>query len=43
MPKRGEAVVIDGLAFQVIRSDSRKIHSLLVERRSAPGTGEESA
>lgn len=34
MPRRGESVLIDGLALQVIRADSRKIHSLLVERRS---------
>ena len=36
LPKRGESVVIDGLAFQVLRSDSRMLHSLLVERRPAP-------
>jgi magnesium and cobalt transporter len=35
LPKRGETVVVDGIAFQVIRADSRKIHSLLVERRPA--------
>jgi magnesium and cobalt transporter len=35
LPKRGETVVIDGIAFQVLRSDSRKLHSLLVERRPA--------
>ena len=35
LPKRGETVVIDGITFHVIRSDSRKLHSLLVERRSA--------
>jgi magnesium and cobalt transporter len=35
LPKRGESVVIDGIAFQVIRADSRKLHSLLVERRAA--------
>jgi magnesium and cobalt transporter len=43
MPKRGETVTIDGIAFQVIRADSRKIHSLLVERRPAAGTGGEGA
>lgn len=37
LPKRGETVVIDGIAFQVLRSDSRKLHSLLVERRPAAG------
>ena len=41
LPKRGETVLIDGITFQVLRSDSRKLHSLLVERRPAPGsTGE---
>ena len=39
LPKRGETVVVEGIAFQVIRADSRKIHSLLVERRPAPATG----
>jgi magnesium and cobalt transporter len=43
LPKRGESVVIDGISFQVIRADSRKIHSLLVERRPAAGAGGESA
>jgi len=43
LPKRGETVVIDGISFQVIRADSRKIHSLLVERRPVPGAGGESA
>jgi len=38
LPKRGETVVIDGIAFQVLRSDSRQLHSLLVERRPAPAT-----
>ena len=33
LPKRGETAVAGGLAFQVIRADSRKIHTLLVERR----------
>jgi magnesium and cobalt transporter len=36
LPKRGETVVIDGLAFQVLRADSRKLLSLLVERRPSP-------
>ena len=43
LPKRGESVVIDGISFQVIRADSRKIHSLLVERRPASGAGGEGA
>ncbi len=35
LPKRGESVAVDGISFQVLRADSRKIHSLLVERRAA--------
>jgi magnesium and cobalt transporter len=35
LPKRGETIVIDGYTFQVLRSDSRKIHSLLVEKPKA--------
>ncbi|HZZ94006.1 MAG TPA: transporter associated domain-containing protein [Usitatibacter sp.] len=32
VPKRGETIVIDGYTFTVIRADSRKVHSLLVEK-----------
>ena len=32
LPKRGETMVVDGFAFQVLRADSRKVHSLLVDR-----------
>ncbi len=32
VPKRGEAVEIDELRFQVLRADSRRIYSLRVER-----------
>ena len=32
LPKRGESIVIDGFTFQVLRSDSRKVHSLLVDK-----------
>jgi len=35
LPKRGETIVVDGYTFQVLRADSRKIHSLLVERPKA--------
>jgi len=35
LPKRGESIVIDGYTFQVLRADSRKIHSLLVEKPAA--------
>ncbi len=40
LPKRGETVVIDGFSFLVLRADSRKVHSLLVERRAPAGSGE---
>jgi magnesium and cobalt transporter len=36
LPKRGETIVIDGFTFQVLRADSRKVHSLLVEKPKAP-------
>src|ERR1700716_3366547 len=32
LPKRGESIAIDGFNFQVLRADSRKIHSLLVDK-----------
>jgi magnesium and cobalt transporter len=32
VPKRGEVVEIGGLRFQVLRADSRRVHSLRVER-----------
>ena len=32
LPKRGESVVLEGLRFQVLHADSRRLHSLLVER-----------
>lgn len=32
LPKRGETTDIEGFKFQVLRADSRKIHSLLVEK-----------
>jgi magnesium and cobalt transporter len=32
VPKRGEIVDIGGLRFQVLRADSRRVHSLRVER-----------
>jgi len=36
LPKRGESIVIDGFTFQVLRADSRKVHSLLVEKPKEP-------
>ncbi len=32
VPKRGETVDIDGLRFSVLRADSRRVHTLQVER-----------
>src|SRR3972149_6068685 len=36
LPKRGESVTIDGLRFHVLRADSRRLHTLLVERLKEP-------
>ena len=36
LPKRGESIVIDGFTFQVLRADSRKVHSLLVDKPKEP-------
>jgi magnesium and cobalt transporter len=38
LPKRGESIAIDGYTFQVLRADSRKIHSLLVEKPAGKAT-----
>jgi magnesium and cobalt transporter len=43
LPKRGETVSIDGLAFQILRADSRKVHSVLVEQRVVAGSAGEKA
>jgi magnesium and cobalt transporter len=40
LPKRGETIVVDGFTFQVLRADSRKVHSLLIEKPgSVPAQG----
>ncbi len=39
LPKRGETIVIDDFTFQVLRADSRKVHSLLVERPESNPAG----
>ncbi|MDP1957559.1 MAG: transporter associated domain-containing protein, partial [Rhodocyclaceae bacterium] len=31
LPKRNEVVVVDGLHLQVLRADSRRVHTLLVD------------
>ncbi|HEX3063383.1 MAG TPA: transporter associated domain-containing protein [Usitatibacter sp.] len=41
LPKRGESITIDGYGFQVLRADSRKVHSLLVEKPKAPAASGE--
>lgn len=33
LPKRGEAIVLDGVKFNVLRADSRRLHTLLVEKQ----------
>jgi magnesium and cobalt transporter len=41
LPKRGEQISFDGLKFTVLRADSRRLHSLLLERlppEPGPGT-----
>jgi magnesium and cobalt transporter len=35
LPKRGEVVEVDGLHIQVLRADSRRVHTLLVDRSQA--------
>ena len=37
LPKRGEEIELDNLKFRVQRADSRRLHSLLVEKLKAPG------
>ena len=32
LPKRGERISFEGLTFQVLRADSRRLHSVLVDR-----------
>jgi magnesium and cobalt transporter len=36
LPKRGEETQVDGLRFRVLRADSRRLHTLLVEKLKAP-------
>ncbi|THF61733.1 HlyC/CorC family transporter [Pseudothauera rhizosphaerae] len=35
LPKRGESIAVEGLKIQVLRADSRRVHTLLVERDTA--------
>lgn len=32
LPKRGESVLIEGLRFQVLRADSRRVYTLLIDK-----------
>jgi magnesium and cobalt transporter len=36
VPKRNEVVEIGGLRFQVLRADSRRLYTLLVDRPKTP-------
>ena len=36
LPKRGETIEFDGLKVQVLRADSRRVHTLVVERMVVP-------
>jgi len=40
LPKRGETVILDGLRIQVLRADSRRVHTLLVDRPQDAATEE---
>jgi len=35
LPKRGEIVTIEGLRFQVLRADSRRVYTLVVDKPKA--------
>ncbi len=36
LPERGETMLLDGLRLQVLRADSRRVHTLLVDRPPQP-------
>ena len=36
LPKRGESLQIDNVKLQVLRADSRRVHTLLVEKIEVP-------
>ena len=40
LPKRGEQISFGGVNFQVLRADSRRLHSLLVEKQPEPASDE---
>jgi magnesium and cobalt transporter len=37
LPKRGESIVIDGFRFQVLHADSRRVHTILIEKSKDEG------
>ena len=41
LPKRGEATTLGGLRFRVLRADSRRLHTLQVERIAPPAAGDD--
>src|SRR5436309_7493293 len=43
LPKRGEATALDGFRFRVLRADSRRLHTLQVERVAPPPREEAAA
>jgi magnesium and cobalt transporter len=43
LPKRGESTVLDGYSFRVVRADSRRVHTLQVEREDASDARESPA
>ena len=43
LPQRGEMVELEGLKFQVLRADSRRLHSLLVEPTPLPSGADSSS
>ena len=43
LPKRGEATTLQGLRFRVLRADSRRLHTLQVDRVTPPPADEDAA
>jgi len=43
LPKRGETTALEGLRFRVLRADSRRLHTLQVERIAPPEPGDDAA
>ncbi|MCX7896874.1 MAG: CBS domain-containing protein [Rhodocyclaceae bacterium] len=39
LPKRNEVIVLDGVRFQVLRADGRRVHTLLVDRPPLESSG----